>query len=1232
MDSKILDYTKNKPAVDVPDLTKVQPEAWKPFLQQDVSPDKRKLQGLEAILREAFPIESPDKKSRLEFLSYEISEPRYTPLECRHLKKTYAYPVRLHLRLITPSRTVDESVYLCEIPVMLGGGTFIINGVPRVVVSQIHRASGVDFAVEKIGEKKIFTCNVISDRGPKIEIITSRKDILIVRLHQTQKFNAITFMRALFKELSTNSDIVSQFYETAEVDITRTDPSEIEDKYCVDDVKDPENPNEVLVPSLTRLTKDTLKMLATKGVKVVKIVSHVDDPIVINSIIDPKEGDDAADHVSAMKVLFERFRPGTPFTEQKAEEVIHERFFDTRNYSLGKVGRIRINRKLGLDVPENVDVLCWKDFVACIRYILKLRKGEGEVDDIDHLENRRVKRVDELFGEELRKALKTLKRSIQEKIGALDEAKPPKDLITVKIVTSMIEAFFSRSELSQVADLTNPLSLMTHQRRISAMGPGGLRKRRAGFEVRDVHQSHYGRICPIETPEGQNIGLINSLSVFASIDPVGFIVTPYRKVVNGRVTNEIVYLSAAEESGQIVIPAETQLDESGMIKDARVIARVRGEPQTVERNQVTLCDVATTQLLSVSASMIPFLEHDDSNRALMGSNMQRQSVPLVNPEPAIVCTGMEREVARYSDTVVRAKDDGVVVKSDSMEITVAYDSGYEETYRLRKFEKTTDKTCFNQRPLVRSGDRVKKGQLLCDGPAIRGGELALGRNVLVAFMSWEGYNYEDAIVMSERLVRDDVFTSIHIEEFDCEVRDLQTGREEITKDIPGAKEYHLAKLDDDGIIRLGSRVEPGDILVGKIAPTEKSAMTPEEKLLQAIFEKRASMGKNESMRTPLGIHGIVYEIVHLRRNVKSSPEDKKKQKKMLKDLEDEMYDRINRELKHCFSMITDIVGHLPFPRFTYGPKGQVTDLNKVAQLVYEGINSIQGTAQRRECEALARTLVRKIQSIDNDFGKRKTRLLYGDDLQPGVVELVRVGVAMKRNIQVGDKFAGRHGNKGVLAKIAPIEDMPYLEDGTPVDIVLNPLGVPSRMNVGQLLETHIGWAAKKMGVRVVTPPFNGATEREIEDLMEKAGIPRDGKVVLYDGRTGEPFKERVTVGFMYVCKLHHLVEDKIHARSTGGYSLITQQPVGGRARGGGQRLGEMEVWALEAYGASHCLQEMVTVKSDDIDGRNKMYNNIVKSKNILEPSIPASFEVLVNELRGLCLNVGYEKHIPREVR
>ncbi|MCI0464268.1 MAG: DNA-directed RNA polymerase subunit beta [Gemmataceae bacterium] len=1213
-------------ADDVPALTDVQTRSYDRFLQLDVPPDKRTPSGLEGVLREIFPIESYDKTLSLQYIKYELGKPRYGPDECRQLRLTYGRPFRVWLRL-NKEQPVEEEVYLGDMPIMIGGGEFIINGAERVVVSQLHRSPGVDYVVEtEAGERKLHSCRIIPERGSWIEINVTKKDTLSVRIDQSGKFSAMTLLRAMDPAFSDNGSILRAFYpdHVEDVAVTPQNREKLEGALVVDDVIDEET-GELYMESLDPFGREHVDKLLTTGVTQVSIVRlktpeqpRGADPLIVASLReDPTV---PPTHEMALLKIYQRLRPGNPPQLEKAKELFKEKFQDPNRYRLGKVGRFRINRKFDQDIPETEMTLRALDYLNSIRYILRLRDPEGKahVDDIDHLGNRRLRTIDELAADELRKGFLKLRRTVQERMSLREQQDmTPRTLINPKSISAAIEYFFGRGELSQVVDQTNPLAQLTHERRLSALGPGGLNRKRAGFEVRDVHISHYGRICPIETPEGTNIGLISSLSIFADVDDYGFLTTPYRKTTKRKLAGEIVRLRADEEAQAYLAPADTPNDGHKITQD-KVIARFGGDFTLVNSDLVQYLDISPKQMVGVSAGLIPFLEHDDANRALMGSNMQRQAVPLLVTEPPLVSTGLEKEVAQNSGMVVRSDRSGTVTFVDAERIKVD-----EHEYPLRKFVGLNERTCLNQKPIVKLGQKVKKGQVIADGAAIYHGELALGRNVLVAFMSWEGYNFEDAIIISEKLVKDDTYTSIHIEEFEIEIRETKLGKEEFTRDIPNVSPRALANLDDNGIVRIGTFVNPGDILVGKVSPKSKSELTPEEKLLHAIFGRAGEDVKNDSLEVPSGVEGIVIDTQRFSRRASMTEEEKKALDKEQKEIEN----RLNKQIADQFrSMVTEL-GTVLEKRELKSVSADKDDRSLAEQAVAFKLEQLDVRSPDRlsQVKHIYAKHHERILFLADEKERKLNSLKRGDELPSGVQQMVKVYVATKRQISVGDKMAGRHGNKGVISKILPVEDMPYLDDGTPVDILLNPLGVPSRMNVGQILETHLGWAAAKLGFKAITPVFDGATEEEIRKSLKEAGIPESGKVTLYDGRTGEAFEQPVTVGYIYMLKLHHLVDDKVHARATGPYSLITQQPLGGKARFGGQRFGEMEVWALEAYGAAYVLQELLTVKSDDVEGRTKIYESMVKGENTLEAGTPASFEVLTNEIRGLALNMQLER-------
>jgi DNA-directed RNA polymerase subunit beta len=1217
---EIRDFSKLGSAVEIPDLTSIQRDSYKEFLQEDMPPHRRKSAGLQAILDETFPIDNPAKGVRLEFVRYRFGKPRYVPEQCLQLRLTYGRPFYVRVRLHKGGEVLEEDVYLGEMPIMLGGGEFIINGAERVIVSQLHRSPGCDFSREVVGDRVFHSCRIIPQRGSWIEMEVNRRDCLVCQLDQSGKMPVTLLLRALDEERSSDEDVLRLFYDVETVKFTKgTAGARLRDRVSAVSVAAGEDKLKIVEAGET-ITEDVAQQLAEARVKSLEVLPADFDPLVVNTL----QEDRSSDHQSAVRELYARLRPGTPFTLDKARQTIHEKFFDSRRYQLGPVGRFRMNRKFGQNVPIEEQCLRAEDLVNAVRFTCGLREGLGSVDDIDHLGNRRVRTIGELASDQLRKGFLKMQRTVQDRINLKDpETFTPRSLINSKTVSAAINFFFGRSELSQIVDQTNPLSQLTNERRLSALGPGGLNRKRAGFDVRDVHMSHYGRICPIETPEGANIGLITSLSLYAGVDEFGFLVTPYRVVRDGKPTDEIHYLRADEEEEAHIVPADCPL--AARRASDTVVARHRGDLAEVKPKDITYMDVAPQQIVGVSASLIPFLEHSDANRALMGSNMQRQAVPLVTPETAVVVTGTERAVARNSGMVVVAESDGTVTHVDSSTVVVD-----DRVYRLRKFQALSQKTCLNQRPTVRPGQKVKAGDVLADGAGTRGGELALGRNVLVAFMPWEGYNFEDAILISEGLLKSDAYTSVHIETFEAEIRETKLGKEEFTRDIPNVSEQQLRNLDEEGVILEGTWVGPGDILVGKVAPKSRSELTPEEKLLYAIFGKAGEDVRNDSLTVPSGTEGVVVGTRKFSRRSYLSGEARDALDAEAEEIRQRYSTEITALFKDAVAAMEEAAGQ-PVVDPNGGRVLHAVDGLTPTEAVelYEEFNPLAvdcggARANARAAKAFA-PLAKKLDRLREKRDRQLMEYTTGDELPSGVLEMVKVYVAPKRKLSVGDKMAGRHGNKGVIAKILPVEDMPFLADGAPVDIVLNPLGVPGRMNVGQILEAHLGWAAKTLGFQAVTPAFDGATEGEIRHCLKDAGLPEDGKTTLYDGRTGAAFKQRVTVGYLYMMKLDHLVEDKVHARATGPYSLITQQPLGGKARYGGQRFGEMEVWALEAYGAAHILQELLTVKSDDTDGRTKIYESMVKGENVLEAGVPVAFEVLCNEIRGLGLNIRLEK-------
>ena len=1245
----VRDYAKRGDSLPVPHLVKVQQAAYERFVQLDKPFDGRDTTiGLESLLREVFPIESYDGNMALEYQYYKLDEARYTPQECKELRLTYGLPFRIGVRLVRKDvpEIPEEEIYLGEIPVMMGGGEYIINGAERVIVNQLHRSPGVDFSIASAeADRPLHSARIIPERGSWIELEVTKKDVLTMRIDQSTKIPATTFLRALDEEFSTTQQILETFYQVREVSVLDLKP----EHFVAAPVVDTETGEEIL--PIAAQIGDAVEQIQGSALKKLQVVVDPTDMLILNTIAEEKQADldgmEVTEHEAALLALYARLRPGNPPQVDKARDLFAEKFYDESRYRLGKVGRFRINRKFDLDTPEDVMQLRAEDFLHVIGYMLDLRanRNKAHVDDIDHLGNRRLRTLDELAVEEMRKGFLKLRRTVQERMSVKDPDELSKiaDLINSKSISSAIDHFFGRGELSQVVDQTNPLSQLTHERRLSALGPGGLNRKRAGFEVRDVHISHYGRICPIETPEGTNIGLIASLGIYSKIDEYGFLLTPYRKVEDSEL-GETTYLRADEEMRATLGPSDC-FDDKGKLVKGNVLARVDGDLTQVPAKTLEYVDISPKQIVGVSAALIPFLEHDDANRALMGSNMQRQAVPLIKTQAPCVATGMEKEVPQYSGMVVRAKNAGTVTYVDAQRVII--DNADE--YVLRKFSGLNERTCLNQKPIVRLGEKVKADQIIADGAATDQGELALGKNCLIAFNTFDGYNFEDAIVISERLVKDDVFTSIHIEEFDVEIRETKLGREEFTRDIPNVSEKMLSMLDEHGIIRDGAYVKPGDILVGKVSPKSKSELTPEEKLLHAIFGRAGEDVKNDSLEVPAGTEGIVIGSKRFSRRMHLNDEQKKALRREMREYETEMDERAAQLFREMVEQINEAIGTQMVDPSTR----QKVGASDITEVVLEQIESfdlkwIKGNKDVKAAgEAVYNAFWPRIQAIEKEKQRRLAHMKRGDELASGVLEMVKVYLATKRPLSVGDKMAGRHGNKGVISRIVPEEDMPFLEDGTPVDVLLNPLGVPSRMNVGQILETHLGWAAGVLSFQARTPVFDGCTESEVwqaiaeaNDYVEKrlnetggkhgpdeilAKMPAGGKVQLYDGRTGEPFDQRTTVGHMYLLKLHHLVDDKIHARATGPYSLITQQPLGGKARTGGQRFGEMEVWALEAYGAAYILQELLTVKSDDVEGRTKIYESMVKGTNTLEAGMPVAFDVLCSEVKGLGLNITTEK-------
>ncbi|MEZ2141662.1 DNA-directed RNA polymerase subunit beta [Bradyrhizobium sp. DN5] len=1336
-----------KEVAEMPNLIEVQKASYDQFLMVDEPQGGRLDEGLQAVFRSVFPISDFSGTSMLEFVRYEFEQPKYDVDECRQRGMTFAAPLKVTLRLIvfdideeTGAKSVkdikEQDVYMGDIPLMTMNGTFIVNGTERVIVSQMHRSPGVFFDHDKgkthSSGKLLFAARVIPYRGSWLDIEFDAKDIVYARIDRRRKIPVTSLMFALGLD---GEAILSTFYKRILYKRTKEgwrvpfDANRFRGYSTVNDLIDADT-GKVVLEAGKKLTVRAARQLQEKGLKALRMA---DEELVGNyvaeDLVNPKTGEIHAeageeitdklmkalneqgykelplldiDHVNvgpyirntlsadknmtredALFDIYRVMRPGEPPTLESAQAMFQSLFFDAERYDLSAVGRVKMNMRLDLDAPDTQRTLRKEDILSVIKTLVDLRDGKGEIDDIDHLGNRRVRSVGELMENQYRIGLLRMERAIKERMSSVDiDTVMPQDLINAKPAAAAVREFFGSSQLSQFMDQTNPLSEITHKRRLSALGPGGLTRERAGFEVRDVHPTHYGRICPIETPEGPNIGLINSLATFARVNKYGFVETPYRKVKDGRVTDEVVYLSAMEEGRYTVAQANVPLDPKGRFTEDLVVCRHAGEVLPVTPDKVDYMDVSPKQLVSVAAALIPFLENDDANRALMGSNMQRQAVPLVRAEAPFVGTGMEGVVARDSGAAIAARRSGVIDQIDATRVVIRATEDLDPTksgvdiYRLMKYQRSNQSTCINQRPLVKVGDIVKKGDIIADGPSTDLGELALGRNVLVAFMPWNGYNFEDSILLSERIVKEDVFTSIHIEEFEVMARDTKLGPEEITRDIPNVSEEALKNLDEAGIVYIGAEVRAGDILVGKITPKGESPMTPEEKLLRAIFGEKASDVRDTSLRVPPGVQGTIVEVRVFNRHGVDKDEralaiEREEIERLAKDRDDEqaILDR------NVYNRLAEL---LEGRQGIAGPKGFKKD-TKITRAVLEEYPKSQwwlfaspNDKLMAEIEAMRKQYDESKKGLEQRFLDKVEKLQRGDELPPGVMKMVKVFVAVKRKIQPGDKMAGRHGNKGVVSKIVPIEDMPFLEDGTHADIVLNPLGVPSRMNVGQILETHLGWACAGLGKRIgqtvdaylskqdikplketlkkvygedetikslndnelielghnlsrgvpiATPVFDGAKEADIEEMLKLAGLDASGQSTVYDGRTGDPFDRKVTVGYIYMLKLHHLVDDKIHARSIGPYSLVTQQPLGGKAQFGGQRFGEMEVWALEAYGAAYTLQEMLTVKSDDVAGRTKVYEAIVRGDDTFEAGIPESFNVLVKEMRSLGLNV-----------
>ena len=1248
---KRIDFGKIKEVISPPNLIEIQVKSYVEFLQADVAPHKRSNVGLQAVFTEVFPIESYDGKCVLDFQCYEIGDPKQTWLECLREGVTFGAPLHVTFVLKDAEGAKEERVFMGELPLMTPQGTFVINGAERVVVSQLHRSPGLAFeSSQHPNGKTLYSFRIIPDRGSWYEAQFDTSDMLYVyldRKKRRRKFLTTTFLRSL--GYGSDEEILRLFYDVQELSVKQAEKLEdIQNKVLVEDALDVDK-GIVVARAFEPLSKVVLKQIAELGAKKVRVVdTTIDDGIIIKCL----KKDPTRNEEEALKDIYRRLRPGDPPTAANARALIKRLFFDPKRYDLGRVGRYKINQKLGLDDKVDSRVLNREDLVAATKYLLKLKMGEGSLDDIDHLGSRRIRTVGELLANQCRVGLARTERLVKERMTLFDQgmdSMTPQKLINPKALSAVVRDFFGRSQLSQFMDQINPLAELTHKRRLSALGPGGLSRDRAGFEVRDVHPSHYGRICPVETPEGPNIGLIASLATFARVNDFGFIETPYRKVEKGCVTSQIDYLTADREESYVVAQANAPIEANGRFQTDRVTCRCKGEFVDVERVLVDYMDVSPKQLVSVAAGLIPFLEHDDANRALMGSNMQRQAVPLLVTEAPLVATGLEQRVAEDSKAVIIADAAGKAASVSGNRIVITKDGKLPEgrkklrhdpsngihVYNVRKFMRSNAATCIKQKILVNKNDTIKPGQVIADGPCTSGGELALGRNILCAFMPWNGYNFEDAILISERIVKDDVFTSIHIDEFEVGARDTKLGPEEITRDIPNLGEEALKNLGLDGVIRIGAEVKPGDILVGKITPKSETELAPEERLLRAIFGEKAADVKDTSLKVPSGTYGIVMDVKvsskkdseRMNRGDGSSKkgslqveEDYKSKVEQLREQLTESLSNILLGEKIPLDVVNSETGEIIIPA---NRKITKTLLRKLSA-VYERIE-IDPSPIRNKINEIISSFKKKFEDLHLQQEEEMERVEAGDEVDTGIIKSVKVYIASKRKLSVGDKMAGRHGNKGVVAKIVAEEDMPFLPEGTAVDIVLNPLGVPSRMNVGQVLETHLGWAAKLLGLEFATPVFDGIREEQIQEYLKEAKLPLNGKCHLYDGRTGERFDQEIVVGFIYMMKLGHLVADKIHARAVGPYSLVTQQPLGGKAQYGGQRFGEMEVWAMEAYGAAYTLQELLTVKSDDVQGRTRIYESIVKGDNSLEAGVPESFNVLVKEIQslGMDVKVGY---------
>ncbi len=1261
--SERINFVRTKNQLSYPDFLDVQLKSFRDFFQLETTPENRKNEGLFKVFQENFPITDTRNNFVLEFLDYFVDPPRYSIDECIERGLTYSVPLKAKLKLYCTDPehedfdTVIQDVYLGTIPYMTDRGLFVINGAERVVVSQLHRSPGVFFgqSVHANGTK-LYSARIIPFKGSWIEFATDINNIMYAYIDRKKKLPVTTLFRAIGYE--SDKEILEIFDLADEIKVSKTALKKLVGrklaarvlKSWVEDFVDEDTGevvsierNEIIIDRETLLQEEHIDAIVDSGVKTILLHKEGQNLSDFEIIYNTLQKDPCNSEKEAVLHIYRQLRNSEPPDEATARDVIDKLFFSDKRYDLGEVGRYRINRKLGLETPMDTKVLTREDIIKIIKYLIELINSKTDVDDIDHLSNRRVRTVGEQLATQFGVGLARMSRTIRERMNVRDnEVFTPIDLVNSKTLSSVINSFFGTNQLSQFMDQTNPLAEITHKRRMSALGPGGLSRERAGFEVRDVHYTHYGRLCPIETPEGPNIGLISSLCVYAKINELGFIETPYRTVENGKVdlsNKGIVWLSAEEEESKVIAQANAPIDNKGNFVNPKIKARYNGDFPVADAQEIDLMDVAPNQISSIAASLIPFLEHDDANRALMGSNMMRQAVPLVFPEAPVVGTGIEQGVVSDSRFLVIAENDGVIEYVDANEIVVRYAMSEEEKfvsfegdikrYKLQKYRKTNQNTCINLKPIVRKGEKVTKGQILTEGYSTRGGELALGRNLMVAFMPWKGYNFEDAIVISERVVREDLFTSIHIDEYMLEVRDTKRGLEELTADIPNVSEEATRNLDENGLIRIGAEVNPGDILIGKITPKGESDPSPEEKLLRAIFGDKAGDVKDASLKAPPSLQGVVIDKKLFSRSIKD-----KKLKSSTKPILDKIEEEFERNTNELKAKLIDKIFILVNGKTSQGvkdyynvdviAKGAKFTQKLLQDIDYMQINPNKWTTDKEkndQIKMLIHNYIIKYKEVDAIYKRKKYSITIGDELPAGIVQLAKVYVAQKRKIRVGDKMAGRHGNKGIISRIVRFEDMPFLEDGTPVDIVLNPLGVPSRMNLGQIYETVLGWAALKLGVKFATPIFDGATINQITEYTDKAGLPKYGKTFLYDGGTGDRFDQPATVGVIYMLKLGHMVDDKMHARSIGPYSLITQQPLGGKAQFGGQRFGEMEVWALEAFGAAHILQEILTIKSDDVVGRAKAYESIVKGEPLPPAGIPESLNVLLHELRGLGLSI-----------